>query len=45
VLAVDYSVGFGITNAFVGLGLVSNAHNLLDEMLAQGASMGISSLH
>jgi hypothetical protein len=40
-LVVDYSVGFGITNACVGLGLLSKAHNILDEMPAQGASAGL----
>ncbi|KQK10131.1 pentatricopeptide repeat-containing protein At1g69290 [Brachypodium distachyon] len=40
-LVVDDSVGFGIVNACVGLGLLSKAHSILDEMTAQGASVGL----
>ncbi|XP_048564825.1 pentatricopeptide repeat-containing protein At1g69290-like [Triticum urartu] len=39
---VDDSVGFGIVNACVGLGLLNKAHNILDEMTAQGASVGLA---
>jgi pentatricopeptide repeat protein len=38
---VDYPVGIGIINACVGLGLVSKAHDILDEMPAQGVSVGL----
>uniref|UniRef100_A0A453FPY7 Uncharacterized protein n=5 Tax=Triticinae TaxID=1648030 RepID=A0A453FPY7_AEGTS len=41
-LVVDDSVGFGIVNACVGLGLLNKAHNILDEMTAQGASVGLA---
>uniref|UniRef100_A0A0D9V6M5 At1g68980-like TPR repeats domain-containing protein n=1 Tax=Leersia perrieri TaxID=77586 RepID=A0A0D9V6M5_9ORYZ len=40
-LAVEDSVGFGIVNACVELGLLNKAHNILDEMTAQGASVGL----
>ncbi|KAA8529343.1 hypothetical protein F0562_033858 [Nyssa sinensis] len=35
------STGFGIVNACVNLGLLDNAHSILDEMNAQGASVGL----
>ncbi|KAG8078181.1 hypothetical protein GUJ93_ZPchr0007g5879 [Zizania palustris] len=40
-LAVEDSVGFGIVNACVDLGLLGQAHSILDEMTAQGASVGL----
>ncbi|BAB90118.1 pentatricopeptide (PPR) repeat-containing protein-like [Oryza sativa Japonica Group] len=40
-LAVEDSVGFGIVNACVELGLLNKAHSILDEMTAQGASVGL----
>ncbi|KAL5220557.1 hypothetical protein ABZP36_025270 [Zizania latifolia] len=40
-LAVEDSVGFGIVNACVDLGLLGKAHSILDEMTAQGASVGL----
>ncbi|KAG1341961.1 pentatricopeptide repeat-containing protein [Cocos nucifera] len=40
-VGVDSSVGFGIINACVGLGLLNKAHNILDEMNARGASVGL----
>ncbi|KAI5007423.1 hypothetical protein ZWY2020_050868 [Hordeum vulgare] len=41
-LVVDDSVGFGVVNACVGLGLLNKAHRILDEMTAQGASVGLA---
>ncbi|XP_072951527.1 pentatricopeptide repeat-containing protein At1g69290 [Typha angustifolia] len=40
-IGVESSVGFGIVNACVGLGLLDKAHNILDEITAQGASVGL----
>ncbi|KAL6614352.1 hypothetical protein ACP70R_036622 [Stipagrostis hirtigluma subsp. patula] len=40
-LSVEDSVGFGIVNACVELGLLNKAHIILDEMTAQGASVGL----
>jgi pentatricopeptide repeat protein len=40
-LPVENSVGFGIINACVELGLLNKAHSILDEMTAQGASVGL----
>ncbi|OAY64844.1 Pentatricopeptide repeat-containing protein [Ananas comosus] len=38
---VDCSFGFGIVNACVVLGMLDRAHNILDEMTAQGACVGL----
>lgn len=40
-MSVEDSVGFGIVNACVALGLLNKAHSILDEMTAQGASVGL----
>lgn len=40
-ISVEDSVGFGIVNACVELGLLNKAHSILDEMTAQGASVGL----
>ncbi|XP_039137288.1 pentatricopeptide repeat-containing protein At1g69290 [Dioscorea cayenensis subsp. rotundata] len=40
-VGIESSVGFGIVNACVVLGWLEKAHNLLDEMSAQGAAVGI----
>ncbi|CAO2197326.1 unnamed protein product [Urochloa humidicola] len=40
-MSVEDSVGFGIVNACVELGLLNKAHSILDEMTAQGASVGL----
>lgn len=40
-LEVDKSVGFGIVSACVNLGLSDKAHSILDEMNAQGGSVGL----
>ncbi|XP_062207109.1 pentatricopeptide repeat-containing protein At1g69290-like [Phragmites australis] len=40
-LSVEDSVGYGIVNACVELGLLNRAHSILDEMTAQGASVGL----
>lgn len=40
-VAVDKSVGFGIVSACVNLGLSDKAHSIVDEMNAQGASIGL----
>ncbi|KAJ3687550.1 hypothetical protein LUZ61_016714 [Rhynchospora tenuis] len=37
----NYSVGFGMMNACVELGHLDKAHNMLDEMSTQGASIGL----
>ncbi|KAI3730702.1 hypothetical protein L1987_61876 [Smallanthus sonchifolius] len=38
---VERSVGYGIINACVNLGLLEKAHGVLDEMNAQGGSVGL----
>ncbi|KAM1517782.1 hypothetical protein ACFX1X_021181 [Malus domestica] len=38
---VDRSVGYGIVNACVSIGLSDKAHSILDEMNAQGGSLGL----
>ncbi|KAK4738489.1 hypothetical protein R3W88_002186 [Solanum pinnatisectum] len=38
---VERSVGYGIINACVNLGLLDKAHMIFDEMNAQGASLGL----
>ncbi|KDP41302.1 hypothetical protein JCGZ_15709 [Jatropha curcas] len=38
---IDKSIGFGIINACVNLGLSDKAHSILDEMDAQGISVGL----
>ncbi|GKB15044.1 pentatricopeptide repeat-containing protein [Tanacetum coccineum] len=38
---VENSVGYGIVNACVNLGLLEKAHGVLDEMNAQGGSVGL----
>ncbi|KAJ0037818.1 hypothetical protein Pint_23496 [Pistacia integerrima] len=40
-LVVDRSIGFGIVNACVNLGLSDKAHSILDEMNAQGCFVGL----
>jgi pentatricopeptide repeat protein len=40
-MSVEDSVGFGIVNACVELGLLNKAHSILDEMTVQGASVGL----
>ncbi|KAK3165672.1 hypothetical protein QOZ80_1AG0036220 [Eleusine coracana subsp. coracana] len=40
-LPVEDSVGFGIVNACIKLGLLNKAHSILDEMTTQGASVGL----
>jgi hypothetical protein len=40
-LSVENYVGFGIINACIELRLLSKAHSILDEMNAQGASVGL----
>lgn len=39
--AVDKTVGFGIVNACARLGWLDKAHALVDELKAQGASIGL----
>ncbi|KAK9277389.1 hypothetical protein L1049_006932 [Liquidambar formosana] len=38
---VDKSIGYGIVSACVNLGLLDKAHSILDEMDAQGGSVGL----
>lgn len=38
---IDRSVGYGIINSCVNLGLLDKAHSILDEMNAQGGSIGL----
>ncbi|GAA0156332.1 hypothetical protein LIER_13850 [Lithospermum erythrorhizon] len=38
---VERSVGYGIVTACINLGLLDKAHSVLDEMNAQGASIGL----
>lgn len=38
---VEKSIGYGIVSACISLGLLDKAHSVLDEMNAQGASVGI----
>jgi len=38
---VDESIGFGIVNACVSIGLSDKAHSILDEMNALGGSVGL----
>lgn len=40
-LGVENSIGFGIINACIDLGMLDKAHCILDEMNAQGASIGL----
>lgn len=40
-ILVERSIGYAIIDACVSLGLLDKAHNILDEMSAQGASVGI----
>ncbi|XP_042491366.1 pentatricopeptide repeat-containing protein At1g69290 [Macadamia integrifolia] len=40
-ISIDSSVGFGIVNACVNLGLLDKAHSILDEMNALGGSIGL----
>ncbi|KAL2559429.1 Pentatricopeptide repeat-containing protein [Forsythia ovata] len=40
-ISVERSIGYGTINACVSLGLLDKAHSILDEMNAQGASVGI----
>ncbi|CAK9165968.1 unnamed protein product [Ilex paraguariensis] len=40
-IMVDKSIGHGIINACVNLGLLDKAHSILDEMNAQGGSVGL----
>ncbi|KAF2294960.1 hypothetical protein GH714_029748 [Hevea brasiliensis] len=40
-IVIDKSFGFGIINACVNLGLSDKAHSILDEMNAQGGSVGL----
>uniref|UniRef100_A0A2C9WHM0 At1g68980-like TPR repeats domain-containing protein n=1 Tax=Manihot esculenta TaxID=3983 RepID=A0A2C9WHM0_MANES len=40
-IVIDKSIGFGIINACVNLGLSDKAHFILDEMNAQGGSVGL----
>ncbi|KAL8218714.1 hypothetical protein R6Q57_022087 [Mikania cordata] len=40
-VTVEKSIGFGIINACVNLGLLETAHGVLDEMNAQGGSVGL----
>ncbi|KAK8508060.1 hypothetical protein V6N13_055518 [Hibiscus sabdariffa] len=41
VLEFDKSIGFGIISACINLGLSDKAHSILDEMNAQGGSVGL----
>ncbi|XP_020258065.1 pentatricopeptide repeat-containing protein At1g69290-like [Asparagus officinalis] len=41
-VGVDSSVGFRIISACVSLGFLDKAHSILDEMNAQGASVGLN---
>ncbi|XP_004297237.1 PREDICTED: pentatricopeptide repeat-containing protein At1g69290-like [Fragaria vesca subsp. vesca] len=40
-VAVDRSIGYGVVNACVGIGLSDKAHSILDEMNAQGGTLGL----
>ncbi|XP_045812141.1 pentatricopeptide repeat-containing protein At1g69290-like [Trifolium pratense] len=40
-IKVDESIGFGIVNACVSIGLSDKAHSILDEMNALGGSVGL----
>lgn len=40
-VGIDSSVGFGMVNTCIGLGFLDKAHSILDEMNAQGASVGL----
>ncbi|XP_077215140.1 pentatricopeptide repeat (PPR) superfamily protein [Tasmannia lanceolata] len=40
-IGVDSSVGFGMVNACVNLGLLDKAHSIIDEMDALGGSVGL----
>jgi len=40
-IVVDRSIGYGIVNACVGIGLSDKAHNILDEMNVLGAYVGL----
>jgi hypothetical protein len=42
---VHDSVGFRIANACDGLSVLSKAHNILDEMTARGASVGLGTYY
>ncbi|XP_038994211.1 pentatricopeptide repeat-containing protein At1g69290-like [Hibiscus syriacus] len=41
VLEVDKSIGYGIISACINLGLSDKAHSVVDEMNAQGGSVGL----
>lgn len=40
-IKVENSIGFGIVNGCLELGFLDKAHRILDEMNAQGASVGV----
>lgn len=40
-VAVERSFGYGVITACINLGLLEKAHGILDEMNAQGASVGL----
>ncbi|PIA63091.1 hypothetical protein AQUCO_00200842v1 [Aquilegia coerulea] len=40
-IGIDSSVGFGIVNACVNLGLLDKAHSILDQMTAEGGFVGL----
>ncbi|XXG55566.1 hypothetical protein AAC387_Pa03g3209 [Persea americana] len=40
-IGVEDSVGYGIISACIGLGMSDKAHGIVDEMNAQGASIGL----
>ncbi|OVA11746.1 Pentatricopeptide repeat [Macleaya cordata] len=40
-IGIEESVGFGIVNACVSLGLLDKAHSILDGMNAEGGSVGV----
>uniref|UniRef100_A0A368UJR7 At1g68980-like TPR repeats domain-containing protein n=1 Tax=Glycine max TaxID=3847 RepID=A0A368UJR7_SOYBN len=40
-IMIDKSIGYGIVNACVNIGLSDKAHSILDEMNALGASVGL----
>ncbi|KAH7569988.1 hypothetical protein JRO89_XS05G0029200 [Xanthoceras sorbifolium] len=40
-IVIDKSTGYGVVNACVTLGLSDKAHSILDEMNAQGCSVGL----
>lgn len=40
-ITAERSIGFGIVNACVNLGMLNKAHSILDEMNARGAKIGL----